>query len=209
MNDANQTLDANVTSRTESRVHHNWLRKCCSYFTTTRVYGAPRVFDLFTLLAITLAFALLFALLGMLAPAVDATATDLVVMVGGFIVLIAIAQMWLFGSKNPRRASLFLGPIAFPIACFSFLRNSLLPMMASTIQATSFLSRIDAYAFEDPSVLFTLTAGLVLGLPFGPLAGYLAGAVIAGVFLLADRIRTTFKQTGLPTPRDSSFDELQ
>lgn len=117
----------------------------------TKAYGAPRVFDLFTMLAITLAFALLFSLLGLLAPAVFASASDLTLATSSFITLIGISQMWLFGSTNPRFASLITGPFAFALVVFFWLEMT--------------------YDWVWALMYSIFAAGL-----FGSFFGYLAGA---------------------------------
>lgn len=149
----------------------------------TEAYGAPRVFDLFTLLAITLAFALLFALLGLLAPAMDASASDLTLVISSFVTLIGVSQMWMFGSKNPRMASLVAGPFALMIVMG-------IPMFRYNNWELAFFS------------------ALCFSIFFGSFAGYLGGAVVAGVFLLADKFRSKFMVQGAEQ-RDASFDELQ
>jgi hypothetical protein len=152
---------------------------------SNKAYGAPRVFDLFTLLAITLFFAVLFALLGLLAPALDASATDLTFVISGFVTIVGISQMWLFGSNNPRLASLVSGPVAFNLI--------------SWIQMT-IAGRV---GFEG--LFFTLCVSIFLG----PLFGYLGGAVVAGVFLVADKFRLQFMKPTSDESRDASFDEVQ
>lgn len=149
----------------------------------SKTYGAPRVFDLFTLLAITLAFAVLFALLGLLAPALDMSAMALTVGMGLFVAMVGLSQMWLFGSNNPRVASLISGPFAFAIIL-------LFPISRAT-----------------NSLMEGALASLCVGLFFGPVAGYLAGAVVAGVFLLADQFRNSFNSAKKPS-KDLSFDEV-
>lgn len=150
----------------------------------TRAYGAPRVFDLFTLLAITLAFALLFAMLGLLAPAFDANPTDLTLFISGLVTIVGFSQMWLFGAKNPRLASLVSGPFALAVVLmFPFIATS------------------DHW-------LTAVFASFSIGILFGPFAGYLAGAVVAGVFLVADKFRMRFMQSSSATSSDASFDDL-
>ena len=151
-----------------------------------KIYGAPRVFDLFTLLAITLAFAMLFTLLGLLAPAMDASATSLTMAVGGFVTLVGLAQMWLFGSKNPRLASLIGGPLAM----------LLLLILAVFLDSSSW-----AWASA-------ILASTCVSICVGPVCGYLAGAVVAGVFLVADGFRQYFLPT-TANDKDARFDEIE
>lgn len=149
----------------------------------SKAYGAPRVFDLFTLLAITLAFALLFALLGLLAPALDANASELTLMISVFVTLIGLSQMWLFGSNNPRMASLVAGPVALIV-----------------------VAGIASFRYNNWQFVLSMTVCFSLFL--GSFAGYLGGAVVAGVFLLADKFRSRY-MVKAADQHDASFDELQ
>lgn len=119
-------------------------------------YGAQRVFDLFTLMAITLAFGLLFGAMKALG-----VIPEIFFAVTSFVTFIAILQMLLFGGNSPRIASLVGGPIALALTevCLSvwYGRWEIVPIVCS--------------------------------LPFGIPAGYLAGGMVAGVFLVADLLR--------------------
>jgi hypothetical protein len=79
-------------------------------------YGAQRVFDVFTLMAITLAFGLLFGLLKALGAI-----PEVFFAVTAFVTFVAIGQMLLFGGNSPRIASLASGPIALAltVGCLS------------------------------------------------------------------------------------------
>jgi hypothetical protein len=122
-------------------------------------YGAKRVFDLFTLMAITLAFGLLFGALKALRanPEVFFAVTS-------FVTFVAIGQMLLFGGNSPRLASIVAGPIALAVTllCFSIWYGRW-----GIVEA-------------------------VCSLPLGVPAGYLAGGMVAGVFLIADALRSKF-----------------
>ncbi|MEO8272206.1 MAG: hypothetical protein ABI557_21020, partial [Aureliella sp.] len=73
-------------------------------------YGAPRVFDLFTLLAITMAFALMFALLRAIEPILMIDITGVALCLGALVTGVGIFQLSLWGGKRPRLASLVGGP---------------------------------------------------------------------------------------------------
>jgi hypothetical protein len=122
-------------------------------------YGAQRVFDLFTLMAITLAFGLLFGALKALGAI-----PEVFFAVTAFVTFVAIGQMLFFGGKSPRLASLVGGPIALAltVACVSIWYGSWWLVQA------------------------------VCSLPLGVPAGYLAGGMVAGVFLVADLLRAKF-----------------
>ncbi len=161
------------------------LKKLTNGDGSTKAYGAPRVFDLFTLLAITLFFAVLFALLGLLAPALDASASDLTFVISAFVTIVGFSQMWLFGSNNPRLASLVSGPVGFSLISWT-------QMMISG-------------RFRIEGIVVSLCVSIFLG----PLFGYLGGAVVAGVFLVADKFRLQFMKPSSAESRDASFDEVQ
>jgi hypothetical protein len=127
-----------------------------------KTYGAPRVFDLFTLMAVTLAFGLLFALLKALG-----SSEDVFICTTFFITIVAVCQMIMFGGDKPRLASLAGGPIAMVVVLLGWGIWS---------QAS----------FE----IFVLL--LFMTIPFGIPAGYLTGGVVAGVFLLADEFRKRY-----------------
>ncbi len=124
-------------------------------------YGAQRVFDLFTLMAITLAFGLLFGLL----KAMGAI-PEVFFSVTAFLTFVAIGQMLFFGGTSPRLASLVGGPIA----------------LALTLICVSI--------WYGRWAIFEIVCSLPLGVP----GGYLAGGMVAGVFLIADLLRSKFTQ---------------
>ncbi len=153
----------------------------------TESYGAPRVFDLFTLLAITLAFALLLASLRLIEPLLLDDLETVAITLGMFVTGIALFQMALWGGKKPRLASLVAGPILW-----------LLIFVALN------LSRLENLLSPAYLLLGVFTA--IFGIP----AGYLGGAMVAGVFLLADFFRTKYlhkPKNGDPDNDDQIFAE--
>lgn len=148
---------------------------------STESYGAPRVFDLFTLLAITLAFALLFSFLRLIEPLLLDRLPQATLSIGAFVTLTAIAQLALWGGKKPRVASLVAGPPIWILISLGF-------------------------ALQNPRTLanpFQLSGMLCLSI-FGIPAGYLGGALVAGVFLLADIFRRHFMRQ---PPDEASNDD--
>ncbi len=129
-------------------------------------YGAPRVFDLYTLLAVTLAFALMFAFLRLIEPLLFNSLPQVAISLGTFVTLIAVAQLALWGGNKPRLASIVVGPIIWFVI---------------GIGLTS----------QNPRMFLSLPAmlGLLCSTVIGLAAGYLGGAMVAGVFLLADTFR--------------------
>lgn len=127
-------------------------------------YGAPRVFDLFTMLAVTLAFALMFALLQLLQSALFDSLEIVALALSLFVTGIAIAQLALWEGKKPRLASLVAGPVVWFFVSVGI--------------------QIFHLSLTFPELILLLIMS-VLGFP----AGYLAGAMVAGVFLVADVLR--------------------
>lgn len=128
-------------------------------------YGAPRVFDLFTLLAVTLAFAILFALLRLLEPMFKDDLPVITVALSIFVTFSAIAQMTLWHGERPRLASVASGPAIWMVIGLG-----------------------SAIYFLRPGLLLGTVCMSFLGVP----VGYLSGALVAGVFMLADMFRTKF-----------------
>jgi hypothetical protein len=137
-----------------------WLRAALK----EKAYGAPRVFDLFTLMSVTLAFGLLFSLM----KALDAS-PEVFISVSLFVTLIAVSQMLFFGGNSPRLASLVGGSLAIVII---FLGLGVWYQLA-----------------------FEFSVGILCLGPLGIPLGYLAGGLIAGVFLVADLLRAKFTRT--------------
>lgn len=138
-----------------------------------RVYGAPRVFDLFTLCAVTLAFAVLFAALQLLDRLADGAATVVSVIICLFVSGIGLAQVLLFGGRRPRLASIVGG-----IGLMSLL-------LAVTWLVDVEGGRRAVRWLGIPSVVaYCLIQGMIFG--------YLAGGAVAGVFLIADVFRRRF-----------------
>jgi putative addiction module component (TIGR02574 family) len=127
------------------------------------VYSAPRRFDLATIFVVTSAYALLFG--GMALLRIPAGAS---LLVAGFITIVGIGQALLFQGLRPRTASILVGIVVYMISMFGIF---------------VFASGMRMY----PGVMF-LTI-VVYGLIGGTVLGYLAGAVVGSVFLLADYAR--------------------
>jgi hypothetical protein len=104
-----------------------------------------------------------------------------------FFALVTIGQAVLFGGKKPRQASIVVGTaLAFLAALIGIHRN------AST-----------GYP------LWYLCAMVLISLIFGAIAGYLAGGLIAGIFLVLDRVErrrdasAQHQSPSLPTTAES------
>jgi hypothetical protein len=148
-----------------------------------KAYGAPRVFDLFTLLAVTLAFALLFGAIRLIEPLLLLNTGEVIAWISFFLTGIAIAQLLLWSGKMPRLASVLAGPLLF-----------------LSIGVAIALAQRAPWQFAFGTMLCSI--------PFGVFAGYLGGAVVAGVFLLADAFRKRFLVNDGKLGGDVDFDKI-
>jgi putative addiction module component (TIGR02574 family) len=132
--------------------------------TSQKLYSAPRRFDLYTIMIVTAAYAILLSGLSALRypPVVSCY-------VAAFFTLVAIGQALLFGGSRPRPASVYTGMVAWFLGTFG-------------------------YVFLDPHFDFFsfLPAGIVFSLLFGGILGYIAGVLVGGVFLVADVLRQRY-----------------
>ncbi len=123
--------------------------------------GVPRRFGIGSSMVVTAAFALLFMLLKLAEAPFFAY-----VVYTGIIVIVGISQAVLFGGQNPRMASVVTG------ASIGLLAAIFIPALESSPRLhNSFLS-------------FPFAA--IFGAIGGAIYGYIAGLLIAGVFLLMD-----------------------
>jgi hypothetical protein len=124
--------------------------------------GVPRRFGVGILLVITTMFAVLFAIMQTLRfpPFVFAV-------VAVFFGAVGLGQMLLFKGQRPRRASVIVGACFYPC------------LVLGTIVFEILFSN----SLYSPDLCFLLSS-----IPFGALFGYLAGGLIAGVFLLINTL---------------------
>jgi hypothetical protein len=134
--------------------------------------GVPRQFGIGMLLAITTMYAVLFAIL----RAYNARPSDYIV-AGLFFMAIGLAQMFLFKAQGPRRASVIAG------AC----------ILAAWSAINYFLGYADLLGPVEVTIL-----GAILG----ALEGYVAGVIIAGIFLLADKAEYFLRKAGIKANRE-------
>jgi hypothetical protein len=125
-----------------------------------QVFAAPRRYDLATMFTVSIAYALLFA--GLRSLGAD---PPLVGLIGGFFTFVGIAQAILFGGNSPRKASCIAGAV----------------YLAGFVVAES-------VAFAAGVSLFRLLGLLCYGI-WGLVLGYVGGAIVGGVFLIADFLR--------------------
>ncbi len=141
------------------------LRRRLGGIRLPKAAGVPRRFSLGRLMLITAFFAVLFGLLSWL----DAHPI-LFVAVGVFVVLVGLAQVFLFSGKKPRKASVVAGSA-----------------VGALIVVVGFLVDLFTGGVPFGDILF----GMFFALPvmtgisalLGGVLGYMAGCLIAGVFL--------------------------
>jgi putative addiction module component (TIGR02574 family) len=140
----------------------------CARSSGNQVFAAPRRFDLSTIFVITIAFSLLFASMRLLPfpPVVSA-------IVGGYFALIGLGQAFLFRGNRPRTASMLMGGTYYVLVSYVLWQ----------------LSGPRAYATSDILVI------AIFHLIFGAVLGFVAGTLVGSVFMLADWLRTTARQT--------------
>lgn len=143
-----------------------------------KTYGAPRVFDLFTLLAVTLAFAVLLGSLRLMQPVLAGNLAMMASSIGLFVAGLAAFQAFLWRGGRPRLASLIAGP------CLLFVL-----IVVSGVRQPQELLDWSRYVRAFCSAI-----------AFGVPAGYSGGAMVAGVFLIADAFRRRFMPPAEPQP---------
>jgi hypothetical protein len=127
--------------------------------------GVPRQFGIGILLVITTMFAVLFAIMQMLKLPPLAFAGIAV-----FFGAVGLGQMLLFKGKRPRRASVIVGACFLPCLVFGSIVFEMLSLGG-----------------VGPDLSIALFCP-VFWIPVGALLGYLAGGLIAGVFLLINTL---------------------
>ena len=136
-----------------------------------RTYTVPNRFGIRSILIATLLFAVVFTLTKMIDASLRVVAPAM-----SFVLLIGLAQM-LFGSV-PRRACVSVGASLFPACAW------IDPLFDGRM-------RIQSIAGIDLFWLFVC----------GGIAGYLGGVLLAGMFLVADQLRTLRGRSVYAVPR--------
>jgi hypothetical protein len=146
---------------------------------TSGLYAAPRRFDLATIFVVTAAYSLLFGALTALDAVFHFGPLPLVIL-GLVLAVVGITQAFCHGMANPRGASVVAGGGAFVL--FYLLAVVFLPELFSS----------------------WFTSEIVIGLFFAPVCGYIAGVLVGGVFLIADKLRDRLQGTSATTDADAN-----
>jgi hypothetical protein len=147
--------------------------------------GVPRRFGMATMMIFTTMFVVLFA--AMKTFHVDAHPAVFAA-IPLFVAGVGFSQAVLFRGKDPRRASYFGGIISGIIIAAGVVL---------------FLN-VASGSFNDRDFCADFVAGLVLALLFGGPFGYLAGCVVAGIFLVRHEPDSIFPPPSPPSPPGSS-----
>jgi putative addiction module component (TIGR02574 family) len=140
-----------------------------------KIYSAPRRFDLATIFVVMSAYSILFAAMSGLQFPPQAS-----LMVGGFITIVGIGQAVLFGGRKPRLASVVTGLAAFLVGLL--------------------VSLFEPRMYARPLILIVMSAWLIVGAA----AGYVAGVLVGGVFLVADLLRKAYDRSKKHDQADES-----
>ena len=149
-----------------------------------RVYGAPRRFGIGTLLIVTTAFAVAMAILTALGvPSVA------VVVILTFVALVGVSQAVLFGGTKPRLASAIAGFGALELFVLTAISLELLRDGRASAIGQEFCS------------------GTCVCAIYGPILGYATGGMVAGLFLVTDKIEQSMRPRKSPgSDRSDPFD---
>ena len=140
--------------------------------------GVPRRFSVGTLMIMIAFFGVLFAIMKMLN-----TNTIAFCCIAAFLAGIGAAQMTLFGGKEPRKASWVAGiPLGFVCGLVGMIIFSSSYRPSSVVTGLTLGNPVR----EPPTVYDALVAATSCALIGGP-CGYLAGCLIAGIFLVRER----------------------
>lgn len=154
-----------------------------------KLYSVPRRFDLTTIFVVTAAYSLLFAVTRAVIGHAQSPSTESLIFVSLvtlFITVVGVAQAVLFGGKKPRLASALAGA-----AC--------LILFSATLTVWDWWSQgllaHEGFYYALGQLDF-FVALAINGSIYGAILGYLAGVLVGGVFLVADRLRRIFGRNG-------------
>jgi hypothetical protein len=134
------------------------------------VASVPRRFGVGVLMILMTAFAVLFA--GM---QTFGARPEVFIIVAVLFLAVTLGQILLFQGKKPRRASLLAGGVVFPLEVLGLALYAL----GQSREGIDLNGLVTILGFTIP--------GLICTIPAGTLFGYLAGCVMASVFLFQER----------------------
>lgn len=147
------------------------------------IYSVPKRFDLASMFSISVAFAMLFSIM----RALDSSPL-LIAIFGIYFAAVGIAQAVLFNGDKPREASVIAGGI---LGCLSVI----------------------VIAMSEGAPLGAAISMTICSAVWAPVAGYLAGTINGGIWLITDYLRQWLERRS-PTsdpaePTPGPFDDLR
>jgi hypothetical protein len=133
--------------------------------TAPDIFSVPRRFDMATVLVAMTGFSLLFTVMYIIQPFTESGPMTMAV-ISGLFVAVAIGQALVINGGDPRVASIIAGGVYW----------FLIFILAAAVGRLSDVNAIDV-------------SFLCIGVVLGPIAGYLAGTLVGGVFLVAYHLR--------------------
>jgi hypothetical protein len=143
---------------------------------TSELYSAPKRFDLATIFVMTAAYSLVLGFMALFQEFGPVVKAAVVI----FITIVGVCQAFYQNTANPRGVSVVAGAIA---------QTVMLIILGPSHRW-----------FYAPVFVVIVIYGIVGGAIFG----YLAGTIVGGVFLVADKLRGKFEKRADEEPAESS-----
>jgi hypothetical protein len=136
----------------------------------TPAAGVPRRFGLGVLMLLVTLAAVLFSALRSMGAGVEVFAV-----ISTMFAAVAVGQVFLFGGRHPRAASIWVG------ACFC-------PLQVIAVWTWLYFEygRRSFHSLDE--LLFVLLGAMIFSIPVGAGLGYLSGGLVGGVFLTLDAL---------------------
>jgi hypothetical protein len=136
----------------------------------TPATGVPRRFGIGVLMLLVTLSAVLFSILQTVGAGPEVFAV-----ISSMVVAVAIGQVFLFGGRYPRAASIWVG------ICFA-------PLQAIALCLWAYLEPGSNWSPSILQLLAALLASAFIAIPIGAGFGYLSGGLVGGVFLTLDAL---------------------
>ena len=137
---------------------------------TTPAAGVPRRFGVGILMLLMTLFAVLFSVMRTMGASVETFA-----IIATMVAAVAIGQIFLFGGRYPRAASIWVG------ACF-------FPLQVMVVRLWMYSPYGDGSFLSPVKLIEGSICPMLVSIPIGAGFGYLTGGVVGGVFLVLDAL---------------------
>jgi hypothetical protein len=158
--------------------------------------GMPKRFTMATMMLWVTLFAIAFSVLSMIDGYLGHYGhyahPEYYVIVAVLMFAVGIGQMWLFGGRHPRAASVCTGAVTLPIVCIF-------------VDLTMGFTSSDSRPVGFQGHLLNCFLSIFLGIPLGAFFGYLLGGLTAGIVLMLENLekRRAHKQASKPDDADN------